>query len=293
MVDITPQDPSKNRPLWRDSTYITALAAIIAAMIPITAAVNGYFSLKLEREKFTSELRLKYIDRALDTSKDPTYKRSFLEFLVQATQSNDLLHHWAQRQLQNVDEIGKLRTAMTKLNASLSVISGKLEQERSRRAKDKTIASQREEALHSEVLEALKKKTSLEESLRAAELKAGYSSLLSQKPESMQKSTSDPKISTARAVEAKGSSYLQGLSEIVVSGENFGKNPGKIYEVLNGGSSIGPPLRIIWWHNNEIRAKALAPLPPNWHGIPPMFIGITTDDLRYAEPVQLMPRDAL
>lgn len=284
-------DTSSDSSGSRVSVTVTAIAALIAAIIPLTAFINGVYAINLEREKFTSELRLKYIDRVLDNSKDPTYKRSFLEYLVEVTESSDLLHRWAQRQLRNVDDIATLRATIYKLTASLRSSSSDLDQERNRRAKDSKIASGREASLHRKVLGDLEEKRSLEEKLKAAELKAGYPLPISREIGNRQESASDPKIFRVEPDDS-GSSFGRGLrsiTDIVITGENFGESPGHVYEVY-GQSSVGPSLKIISWRNDEIRAALASPLPPRELGGENVItvIGITTKDLRNAEPARLM-----
>ncbi|HEV8581102.1 MAG TPA: hypothetical protein VGX68_18705 [Thermoanaerobaculia bacterium] len=274
---------SGNRPFWRDPAYVTALAGLIAAMIPLTAAVNGYFALELEKAKFTSELQLKYVDRALDTSKDPSYRESFMRFLIEATVPSDLLHKWAKSQLLNASEIGRVRAELAKLNTSLRVSSDQLAQERKRRSQNEAAASRRELDLRGLVSRALTEKERLEAKLRAAELKAGYT------PLKQEEKNLKPKVFRA---EIGFESFSRGFSrlfpgEIRISGENFGQRIGHVYE----GTSRTAPLEILDWSDTEIKARTTHLPRPDWQGYPPRWISIVTADSRVIELVELSPED--
>lgn len=273
------EDSSERWRFWRDPAYLTALAALLAAMIPITAAVNGYFALELEREKFASELRLKYVDRALDTSKDSTYRENFLRFLMQATSSSELLHKWAEDQLRNASEIRRVRAEIAKLNASLRTASDQLAVERGRQLRNQTAASQREQVLHERLASALGERDALEAKLHAAELKAGYS------PSKMVERTPAPNIFRVKLglYQPRGPAYFpEQCNNIRISGENFGESPGRIYEVLSieDSTRVGP-LEVWDWSDTEVVANC-----PSLSGS--KVIVLTTADSRSSKPAEAL-----
>ena len=81
------------------SIRITAIAALIGAMVPITAGINGWYSVKVEREKFSAQMQLNFLDRALDPTKDSTYRESIIRYLLESTEPSNPLYKWAYNQV--------------------------------------------------------------------------------------------------------------------------------------------------------------------------------------------------
>jgi hypothetical protein len=260
--------------LW--SFRAQAIAGLIAAVIPATAAVNGCYSLRLEREKFLSELHLKYVDRALDPTKDPTYRESFLTFIVDTTSQGDPLYHWAENRLENTKSIVKLREQVAAQAARLSQIADLLAKERAGHMQDKTVAAARERELRARAKVALREKLLSEDALRRAEAADGYrgtetnSSGTSSATDvsrhsgefNMDSSYVQPGFVqpgfVGRSNEPKiTSAYCSGKSSLRISGSRFGGTTGAVYVGFASASGVfGLPekLSIRSWGDNEIDA---------------------------------------
>jgi hypothetical protein len=100
-----------SRPWWR-SWNVTAITALVAAVIPVTTGVQAYFQkekelaldlqkhqalLTLEKEKQTEQIRAGYLDRAAD----PRSRRLVLRWII-ATQPS--LQDWARKELEIVEQ---------------------------------------------------------------------------------------------------------------------------------------------------------------------------------------------
>lgn len=165
---MSDQEPQK-KPESRLPAYLTALAAFIAAMMPLTAFVNGRYSVEVEREKFIKQLQLNYIDRALDTNRDPAYRESFLRFLVDTTDSSDSLHQWAKREIVKTSELTKLRSELANLDTLQKATATQLAKERSNRSRDKAAMLQ----LSQQFEKVEQNRARLVLTLHAAELRSG------------------------------------------------------------------------------------------------------------------------
>ncbi len=275
--------PEENRegeapqPAKRWSSHIAAIAAIVAAVIPLTAAVNGCFSLMLERERYLSDLRLKYVDRALDPTKDPTYRESFFTFIVETTSHTDPLYHWARTRLENARSIAQLRERVAEQAANLSRIADLLAKEQASHMQDKAVATARELELLASARMALREKLVAENSLRHAEEAGGYratgpdsSRALSARDAS--KHPSEPSISSGyvrpgfvepdyvadSSVPTITSAYCIGESTIRIDGSRFGEQRGTVYLGFASASGVfGPPekLSVDSWGDREIGVR--------------------------------------
>lgn len=100
-------------PWWR-SWNITALAALVAAITPVTAGVQEYFQkqtalelevqkqdhqMELEQQKQVEQIYSGYLDRIAD----PHSRRRVLRFLA-VTSSNPRVQEWARREVEIVDQ---------------------------------------------------------------------------------------------------------------------------------------------------------------------------------------------
>ena len=65
-----------SRPWWREAAYLTAVAAVLAVVIPGTAAINGWFRLRLDMRKHEHEIQLNYLDRATIATQSPENRES-------------------------------------------------------------------------------------------------------------------------------------------------------------------------------------------------------------------------
>src|SRR3954466_7308489 len=88
-------DDNKAQPPW----LALALAAI-AVTAPITTAIYGWMStsreLALNSAKQQHEVRIAYLDRAIDPNRSPADRQIVLRFLVAATAPPDPVRAWAE-----------------------------------------------------------------------------------------------------------------------------------------------------------------------------------------------------
>ncbi len=94
---------------WKDSKQMTAVAALLAAAVPLTAAVNGFFQVQNQKQVQTHEIRLKYLDRAIDSGRDAKYRERVLSFLVATLEPNDPMRSWAVEESDALKEVLRLR----------------------------------------------------------------------------------------------------------------------------------------------------------------------------------------
>lgn len=171
-----PDQETQKKSESRLPAYLTALAAFVAAMMPLTAFVNGLYSIEVEQARFVKQLQLNYIDRALDTSRDPTYRESFLRFIVDTTDSSDPLHKWASREIDKVSELAKLRQELASLNSLQRSTSAQLAKERDLRSRDRAEMSRREQELAAQLAKLNQDRLMLESTMHVAELRSGVAS---------------------------------------------------------------------------------------------------------------------
>ncbi|MCB1033439.1 MAG: hypothetical protein KDD47_06350, partial [Acidobacteria bacterium] len=157
----------------RFPAYLGAVAALIGAMMPLSAFISGWYGVQAEREKFRTQMRLNYLDRALDTTRSAAYREGVLRFLLQTIEPSDPLYQWATDQAQIAQEILRLEGQIAKLDGELETSSRALSEERERRAKETTASAARETDLTREVQTLRSERSRLKEALRKAEEKAG------------------------------------------------------------------------------------------------------------------------
>jgi hypothetical protein len=119
-------DHHKHQPPW----LALALAAI-AVTAPITTAIYGWMStsreLALNTAKQQHEVRLAYLDRAIDPNRSPADRQIVLRFLVAATAPPDPIRAWAERELGEVNgDIERLTKQRDQLQATLEAASTRL-----------------------------------------------------------------------------------------------------------------------------------------------------------------------
>lgn len=226
------------------ATLITALAALIAASVPVTAWINGYYSLKLEREKFEASTRLNYLDRAL-ANKEPESRRKFLSFLTSTLKTDDPIYRWARTEERADNEILALRESVAKAANALREFQ-----------KRTTLAALSSEKSHRDELLRLKmEKTSLEGKLRAAEQKAGVQgtvreqSLEETKPGITSANRRDVDIATKPEI----TDAIRNRFVIGISGRGFGSRVGQVE------MDTGLGARIIEWSDTSVRVSVPGP----------------------------------
>jgi hypothetical protein len=101
------KDDDKGKPAPRLPGWIGVVAVAVSAMAPLTTAVHGWLSASesqtLNREKQQHEIRIQYLDRAIDQSKDLPYRKAVLRFLVATTDDGDAIRGWAREEAGLVD----------------------------------------------------------------------------------------------------------------------------------------------------------------------------------------------
>jgi hypothetical protein len=110
MVHADPKSP-----WWRSGSLIATLTAIVAAILPVTTAVQEHYrtsrELKLEESKQANEIRTGYLDR-LDK---PGARLRTLRFVL-ATTDDTALKAWAQAEtLQVQSEIAAIQQQLAAL----------------------------------------------------------------------------------------------------------------------------------------------------------------------------------
>jgi hypothetical protein len=152
---------------------ITAIVALIGAMVPLTAGINGWYGVQVEREKFLTQMRLNFLDRALDPTKTSTYRESIIRYLLESIEPSDPLYKWAYNQVRVTEEIRKLEKGIDILDANLKKAGTELALEQGSRSRERSIASARESELRNQLEKAKQERARLEQALRDAELKIG------------------------------------------------------------------------------------------------------------------------
>ncbi len=83
------------------------VTALIAAVPPATAAVYGYISksreLEIAKQKQDYDIRMAFLDRAIDPDKPPESRHEVLRFL-ETVMTDDAMKAWAKSELTSVDE---------------------------------------------------------------------------------------------------------------------------------------------------------------------------------------------
>jgi hypothetical protein len=100
-------------PWWRNGKWITALTAILAAVVPATTAVSGCYTQRLQVELATVEqtekIRSSYLDRLKG---DPIEGQRILRFLIETT-LDDRMREWAK------GENARIEPSVTKLKQDI------------------------------------------------------------------------------------------------------------------------------------------------------------------------------
>jgi hypothetical protein len=122
VADLRMQIKALTAPWWRKAGLVTGVTGIIAAVVPITAAVEQHYKTKreflLQQAKQDNDIRIAYLDR----SQLPGHRLRTLRFLA-ATSSDDKLVEWARSELPlvqaEIDDIDKRLAAREKDLAQL------------------------------------------------------------------------------------------------------------------------------------------------------------------------------
>lgn len=136
-------------PLWRRGGWVTAIATIIAAVIPVTTAIIEHYhkeqeiglqkvkqehEIRLEREKQTDQIRTGYLDRL----KDADSRQRTLRFLIATLDAKDPVKQWATEEKKVVDEDArKLKEEISDLKQQKASTFAKLQETRSHSVQEK------------------------------------------------------------------------------------------------------------------------------------------------------------
>jgi hypothetical protein len=112
--------PKAQVPWWKQSSHLAAVAALIAATVPLTAAVNGLFQLKQQERLQLHEIRLKYLDRAIDPTQSAEYRERVLSFLLATLDPKDPMRRWAAGESDVLAEVVRLRKGIADKERELS-----------------------------------------------------------------------------------------------------------------------------------------------------------------------------
>lgn len=111
-------------PWWR-SWNLTAIGAFIAAIVPSTAALTGYFEkqkqVELQQIELDNKIRVQYLNLAIDPTKTEADRQQILRFL-QLTLKGSPIGAWAESELNRVNE------ELTALNNDLKAKQSKIDE---------------------------------------------------------------------------------------------------------------------------------------------------------------------
>jgi hypothetical protein len=107
----------REEPWWRNPRTVTVIASLLAAFIPVTTAVDGYFkgksSLALATEQQRHAVRMDYMNTALDPQAPEMERLSRLRLLVAILDTDDPVLASA------LAELGVVNQSVEKLEATL------------------------------------------------------------------------------------------------------------------------------------------------------------------------------
>jgi hypothetical protein len=155
---------------------LTLLAALITAVMPFTAYINGRNNLALEKEKLSVQSGLDYLDRVLDSSKDPAYRSGALDLLIRTTAVDDPVHGWAVEQRKDLDTVLALKPQLDAVTANQKAVAAALDKERSGTEHPDTgnpaaPPSQKEKVLRQTITDLNTKRLNILSAVNAAELR--------------------------------------------------------------------------------------------------------------------------
>jgi hypothetical protein len=112
------------KPWWRKSWNVTTLTAIVAAVVPVTTAVEAHYGkereLALQESKQAHEIRTNYLDRL----EKPGAKLRTLRFVL-ATTTDPVLKDWARDEAKVVQaEIGEMDRKISLLEQQIAELEG-------------------------------------------------------------------------------------------------------------------------------------------------------------------------
>jgi hypothetical protein len=88
------------QPWWRSGLTVTTLAAIVSAVVPLTAQIHSWRDQAIKEKEKNFEIRDKYLTTVI---RDPRHEQRVLEFIV-ATADDLKIRAWAEGQLRQASE---------------------------------------------------------------------------------------------------------------------------------------------------------------------------------------------
>ncbi|MEM9552661.1 MAG: hypothetical protein AAGC60_00255 [Acidobacteriota bacterium] len=110
--------PGKTKPRSRElskSTSIVLLIAVIGAIGPMTAAINGLFKTAVENQRAQNELQIRYLERIIGTKQSIDNKEDILDFLLATLDPGDPVHSWALGEREEVHRVAILKRQVDEL----------------------------------------------------------------------------------------------------------------------------------------------------------------------------------
>jgi len=122
---------------------VVVVTALIAAVPPCTAAVYGHVSksreLEIAKQKQDYDIRVQFLDRAIDTTRSPEARHQVLRFL-KTVMTDDAMRAWADQELVSVDQ--QLTAARAEAAAAKAALQ-KSRAEVAEKAREVTVAKSR------------------------------------------------------------------------------------------------------------------------------------------------------
>jgi hypothetical protein len=127
----------KAEPWWRNPRTVTVIASLLAAFIPLTTAVDGYFkgrsSLALAAEQQRHAMRMDYMKTALDPQAPEIQRQSRLRLLIAILDADDPVREWARSELGVVNQnVAQLQTTLKNTQTELVQVQAEEQAARSK-----------------------------------------------------------------------------------------------------------------------------------------------------------------
>jgi hypothetical protein len=120
-TELTAQIAALTAPWWRRAGLITAMTAIIAAVLPVTKMIEEHYrskrELALQEAKQDNDIRVAYLDRYQLTGQ----RRKTLRFLI-GTSPDERMVAWAK------DELAAVLEELEELDKQVTSVSEKIKQ---------------------------------------------------------------------------------------------------------------------------------------------------------------------
>ena len=99
------EDMQHSLPWWKNGRIITVLGSLLAAVMPVTTFVGGYMNrqteLELNAQQQRHQIRMDYLDRALNPNLAEAEREKVFSLLAVVTDQPDL-QKWAIQQQSNL-----------------------------------------------------------------------------------------------------------------------------------------------------------------------------------------------